>query len=75
MTGLHTNHHQIPTWLDDPQSPVEALDMTEQNYEEQAAEAAAAAATQGTPQATATHASQPSNRNEELEDNFHIDLD
>ena len=45
--------------------------MTEQNYEEQAAQAEAAM--QGIQQAPSRNQGQP--ENEELEDTFHIDLD
>ncbi len=69
----YPNRLQTPPWLNEEQGPVRALDMTEQNYEEQDAEAAAAAASQGTPQAQASQ-SQDSSK-EELEDNFHVDLD
>lgn len=52
-------------------STVRALDMTEQNYEEQAAEAEAAM--QGIQQDPSKSETQP--QNEELEDTFHVDLD
>ncbi len=52
-------------------STVRALDMTEQNYEEQEAEAAAAM--HGMEQAPPKNDGQP--QAEELEDNFHVDLD
>ena len=63
------NHHQTSTWLDDEDPPDRALDMTEQNYEEQAAEAAASTS-------SGRQASQPqSDDEEELEDTFHVDLE
>lgn len=52
-------------------SAVRALDMAEQNYEEQAAEAEAA--TQGIQQDPPKKQGQPQDK--ELEDTFHIDLD
>lgn len=52
-------------------STVQALDMTEQNYEEQAAEAEAAM--QGVQQDPSEKKVQP--QDEELEDPFHINLD
>ncbi|KAL9070524.1 MAG: hypothetical protein Q9161_004821 [Pseudevernia consocians] len=59
------------TGEDGQPSTVRALDMTEQNYEEQAAQAEAAM--QGIQQAPSRSDGQP--ENEELEDTFHIDLD
>ena len=77
-TVWHPILHQTPmsfapTNTDSPDnepSTVRALDMTEQNYEEQAAEAEAAV--QGTQQVPPKQG-QP--QNEEQEDTFHIDLD
>lgn len=47
--------------------------MTEQNYEEQAAEAKAKAAIQGTKRKSAEDSSRP--QTESLEDTFHINID
>ena len=56
---------QTPNWLnDDPSMPVRALDMSEQNYEEQAAQ-----------QQAPSNSNQDGGGEEELEDTFHIDLE
>lgn len=66
--NTYPRHRPTPTWLDDEHSPVRALDMSEQNYEEQAAAG---------PSSTTAPASQPQGgeNEEEEEDTFHIDLD
>ena len=71
-TNNGVDRHQSLAWLDNPTFPVRNLDMTEQNYEEQAAEAEAAR--QNPQPAPPKKDSEPAGE-EELEDTFHINLD
>lgn len=68
--GLAPTNNDFPDMI--PSSTIRALDMTEQNYEDQAAEAEAAM--QGIQQDPPAM-NQGQLQGEEPEDNFHVDID